>query len=850
MIEVGPITYYIGFGIDENNKTVAYIDDTFRKPFYVLTDQLTYKVDYANFIKANIVGSCAVTHGKSNMLRSLHLQPRKVTQFMVQSYSNYKLLVQYFKDNYVTCYETEIDPVTHFLNMNGLNHTGWIEINDYVVMENKLTTITEYHAPANSIKMLNINTFPDFRILSMDLETYSPYENTVPLPHNEEDVIRMIGTCMYYQGEYTKIAFINGVKSEVYDGEDYKLFFFDDEISMIDAYINYVKQNQVHIIIGFNHLSYDYSFLTAKYFNTIHNANSYSMLKDHFSTVANIVWSSSGFKNNDLWIVNSPGVIDVDVMQVCMKEQGFRGYSLNEISKVVLNDSKVDLDYGTMQKLFTRNRLEDIVTIADYCLYDCVLPINILLKKHMILGVMERASVERLSANDVYTKGAGMHMIGQLHFECYTTIMSRTSGISCMPDIIIDKENSETIKYKGATVLEPVPGLYNDCAVVDFSSLYPSIIIADNICYSTYTPIDKLDKRHTYNQIIVEIDREYAEAYYSDNILDVNYENETAKIQVFFRNDVVGIVPALLKKLIDKRNECKRNMKTCHEDEKPVWDKRQYAYKIAANSIYGLLGGSDPNLKFPLAAACVTSQGRMYLNSTVSLLNGIDKVRVVYGDTDSCFIKIDGITNAKQYKIVCDKICAYISNQYNNEIRLEFENAFKSLLIISKKSYAGMRYDGSFYYRGVVSVRRNSSKVLKGVVNDLLNMILNGYSVSDVKDYVRLVLNDVISGKMNVDDLKIGVMINDNSSSPQFDSLINHMNENGIVRRPRQLVYYVYVDQDIDYRSHTDFRRESSWVKMNNVKIDYEKHIIHELRNPIMKLLQLIDINIADDEIY
>lgn len=849
-IEINNRTYYVGFGIDDNDNTAAYIDYTFCKPLYVHAYKLKDELGVDKFIRENNVGYCVQTDGLCTPLRTLYNKPQVFTQFMVQSYDGYKKLAQFFKDNMIRCYETEIDPITHFLNMNDINQTGWIEFDEFHKKNSELTFVDEYYAPINSVRRVNKNVMPNFKILSMDLETYSPRENTVPLPHNNEDEIRMIGTCIYYKGQYTKVAFTKRPTDFNVSKEDYEIRFYDDQISMIDAYIDYVRENKIQVIIGFNHLSYDYSFLASKYFNTMYNRKSYSLFRNHLMTVGNIIWSSSGYKNNELWMINSPGVVDIDVMQVCMKEQGFSGYSLNEISHTVLNDSKVDLDYGKMHTMFKEDVLEDIVLIAEYCLYDCVLPIKILLKKHMLIGTMERASVERLPANDVYTKGAGLHMIGQLHYECYTTIISDVNKNTCIPDVIVDKDYGDSISYKGATVLDPIVGLYEHCATVDFSSLYPSIIIADNICYSTYTPVDKLNTRYTYNVIKVNVPYDYAISNYCNNIIEHDESNNTATLEVYFRNDIVGIIPGLLKKLINKRNESKSMMKSCAEDEKPIWDKRQYSYKIAANSIYGLLGGSDPNLKFPLAAACVTSQGRMYLNNTVKMLNDLNSVRVIYGDTDSCFIKIDGVDSAEKYKAICSKLCKSISEAYNNDIRLEYENAFRSLLIISKKTYAGLRYDDSTYYRGVVSVRKNSSKALKSITNELLNMILRGRSVADIIEHTKNTLMYIDKGFIDPSMLKIGATINEGSSSPQFHALVKHMDEHGIIRQPRQLVYYLYIHDNNIHGSHTSSRREYSWVMNNNIPIDYSLHIKHELLNPIMKLIDLLDDNITVSDIY
>jgi DNA polymerase delta subunit 1 len=827
---IGKYTYYIGFGICNDESRVAVIDHDFHKPMYVNkwlleSKMYEYQLFFYNLrLHMNMESSIECTHMKLRKLREGYKEPKDYISFAAQNLNDYETLKNLLCNSGIKVYETNIDPVTVFLNHCHLHRTGWVRLTEYTKADKTITIYPEYYAHYLNIRELNKHVVPDMRVMCMDIETYSHTKYKVPMAFDPSDEVRMIGTAYRYKNNTIKMAFcVDGIGDRILEHDDVTVVLVRDQRELIKTYVDYVAYRNPEVLMGFNHLAYDYAFLVDRYFRGPRVKSSYAKIKYCPIKPIKETWSSSAYKNNDFWMLDSPGVVDVDIMQFATREGYYKGHSLNEIATAELGEQKIDMDHIRMHEMFTNNKDDDILSIAEYCLKDCTLPLDIFDKKKILIGLLERARVQRVSPNEIYSKGSGQHVMGQLHYEC------------SLNGYIMDEDKTPKLRYKGASVIDPKPGIYKDCATVDFSSLYPSIMISDNICYTTYVPRqERLGSIDAYIDIPVEMDRESALQHYKDNITEIHGDRVIAIFS--FSMTRKGVIPSLVEKLIDARKHCKDILTTCSEGEKSTWNMRQYSYKIAANSIYGLLGSGNPYLTFPIGAACVTARGRYHLNTTITRFIREFNVKVIYGDTDSCFIKIDGCISYDMYKEACTELCFKISM---SRIKLEFENAFSKLLILGKKHYVAIKYDETEYYRGVVSVRRNSSKLLKKTYNELVRVIMDSEDKREALVYVHMTLHAIMNGQVDPDDMKIAVNLVDSIIIKQNESLVRHMDDVGIQHLPNEKIYYLYVYEG-DGSSHTSYRRHYDWVIKNGIKINYLMHIRHELMSEIDKLLTLV----------
>jgi DNA polymerase alpha subunit A len=215
-------------------------------------------------------------------------------------------------------------------------------------------------------------------------------------------------------------------------------------------------------------------------------------------------------------------------------------------------------------------------------------------------------------------------------------------------------------KYKGGLVFEPEKGLYDKfILVMDFNSLYPSIIQEFNICFTT---VDRSE--------IGDEDEKVPEV-----------PGDTAN---------KGILPRLIRTLVSRRREVKKLMKdkTATEDQLKTWDVKQQALKLTANSMYGCLGYTRSRFYARPLAALTTSKGREILQSTKDLAESAHALRVIYGDTDSVMLNtnmdniLDAIKMGNEFKKAV--------NQQYELLEIERDNIFKRLLLHAKKKYAAI----------------------------------------------------------------------------------------------------------------------------------------------------------------
>ena len=215
-------------------------------------------------------------------------------------------------------------------------------------------------------------------------------------------------------------------------------------------------------------------------------------------------------------------------------------------------------------------------------------------------------------------------------------------------------------KYKGGLVFEPEKGLYdNFILVMDFNSLYPSIIQEFNICFTT---VDRSD---------------FSEE--DDRVPEV--PDDTAN---------KGILPRLIRTLVSRRREVKKLMKdkAATEDQRQTWDVKQQALKLTANSMYGCLGYTKSRFYARPLAALTTSKGREILQSTKDLAESAHALRVIYGDTDSVMVNTNKDNILEAFKMG-NEFKEAVNKRYEL-LEIEIDNVFRRLLLHAKKKYAAI----------------------------------------------------------------------------------------------------------------------------------------------------------------
>ncbi|CAI5989407.1 unnamed protein product, partial [Closterium sp. NIES-65] len=267
--------------------------------------------------------------------------------------------------------------------------------------------------------------------------------------------------------------------------------------------------------------------------------------------------------------------------------------------------------------------------------------------------------------------------------------------------------------YAGGLVLEPKRGLYDKIvALLDFNSLYPSIIREYNICFTT-----------------------------------VACPEDPASLPQLPDPDPPGVLPEVLGMLVQRRRQVKDLLKRENDpDERQRLEIRQQALKLTANSMYGCLGFSNSRFFAKPLAELITSRGRDILQSTVDLVQNNLNLEVIYGDTDSIMINT-GLDDPSQAIAIAHRVKKEVNKRYKL-LEIEMDGLFRSMLLLNKKKYASVKLVlGSSEppkvlrevseHKGLDIVRRDWSVLSKEIGGFCLKQILSGRPREEVVESIH-----------------------------------------------------------------------------------------------------------------
>eukprot|EP00826_Nyctotherus_ovalis_P004760 TRINITY_DN11050_c0_g1_i1.p1 TRINITY_DN11050_c0_g1~~TRINITY_DN11050_c0_g1_i1.p1 ORF type:complete len:1109 (-),score=401.44 TRINITY_DN11050_c0_g1_i1:2846-6172(-) len=280
------------------------------------------------------------------------------------------------------------------------------------------------------------------------------------------------------------------------------------------------------------------------------------------------------------------------------------------------------------------------------------------------------------------------------------------------------KKTKKKAAYEGGLVLEPKSGFYDRYVLLlDFQSLYPSIIQEFNICFTTVkrSSSQKLPGKGAAEIIPDEIGK---------------LPPEEVKR---------GILPAILENLVSQRRKVKKQMASARDPvAKQQYDIKQRAIKLSANSMYGCLGFTNSRFYAKPIAALITKKGRDTLQSAYNVAAKELNLQVIYGDTDSLMVNSnkDSITEALE---IARKLRGEINKTYS-KLEIEIDGVFKCLLLLKKKKYAALKLrnpesekDGTTIdIKGLDMVRRDWCQLTKILSDEVLKELMSGKNSEEV----------------------------------------------------------------------------------------------------------------------
>ncbi|XP_058515173.1 DNA polymerase alpha catalytic subunit isoform X2 [Ochotona princeps] len=408
-----------------------------------------------------------------------------------------------------------------------------------------------------------------------------------------------------------------------------------------------------------------------------------------------------------------------------------------------------------------------------------------------------------------------------------------------------DEIDGETNKYKkgrkkaayaGGLVLDPKVGFYDKFVLLlDFNSLYPSIIQEFNICFTTVQRVASEAQKVT----------EDGEQEQIPELPDPNLE--------------MGILPREIRKLVERRRHVKQLMKQpdLNPDLVLQYDIRQKALKLTANSMYGCLGFSYSRFYAKPLAALVTYKGREILMHTKEMVQKMN-LEVIYGDTDSIMINTNS-TNLEEVFKLGNKIKTEVNKLYKL-LEIDIDGVFKSLLLLKKKKYAALvvesTSDGNYVtkqeLKGLDIVRRDWCDLAKDTGNFVIGQILSDQSRDTIVENIQKRLieigESVLSGNVPVSQFEINKALTkdpqdypDKKSLPHVHVALWINSQGGRKVKAGDTVSYVICQDGSNLTASQRAYAPEQLQKLNNLSIDTQYYLAQQVHPVVARICEPID---------
>lgn len=659
---------------------------------------------------------------------------------------------------------------------------------------------------------------------------------------------------------------------------------YDTEEEVLLAWRDLVRRENPDIIVGYNTFGFDYKYLydRAEQLGITEEFSQLGRLKGVSQQLIEKKLQSAGLGDNLLHYIEMDGRISIDLYKVIQKMYRLDSYKLDFVCKKFLYQAKVDV---TPEDIFIKQRgsAADRREVAEYCLIDCILCVRLMDKLEIIINNIGMAQVCSVPLGYLFLRGQGIKLFS------YVAKICRLRG-NLIPVL---GEPEDEGKYEGAIVLEPNTGIhYEPVVVADFNSLYPSCIISENLSHNSFVGYKVVKKgesvdfrgRTMNKEGTLEYKYEYNlinGAYDGWDYVDIPYDvykdvpvglgkKTTKKIVVGHKicrfaqppDGKKDIVPNILQDLLASRKKAKKMRDGFAKGSfrYNIYEGLQLAYKVTANSLYGIMGASTSQIRFREIAACTTAVGRKLINfSSDHVLRTYPGSEITYGDTDSIFCKfkcfdrygnpLTGLDAVYKSIELCTEAAICISKQLKPPHNLEFEKAILPFILLSKKRYHGHYYtvhgSPSYYPQsmGIVLKRRDNAPIVKHVFGKMTDIIMKEHSVEKAIAFVTEECKKVLNGEFPMDMFVITKTLRSYYKMPDkiaHNVLAQRIGKRDPGNKPRgnDRIAYVYIVNP-DAQTQGDMIETPEFIIKNKCKINYAHYITNQISKPILQILAL-----------
>ena len=768
---------HFNFSLDE--RVTLVIDDFHCKLYIRKAEMDAMNVNVSDLTGGRYVGECL----KRSIQGYNTMEP--FAEFEAFTMKEIKDFVSVCKQNFVSCYNGNLTPIQMLMGEKKIHSGSWIsvpwnaELHRSIFVDGISYPACVARLSIDDIAVRECDDIPMLKLLTKDIEICGTrVGNKIKYAERGHDPVidisavisEMRGTTTVDRWHlFTWRPIHPNISRPPYDTcmtkmDDFLFYttfhIYTDEKSMFSGFKHFLLREAVDITMGWNNNDYDIPTLQARarvlgvtdfdctgkpHFSFRDHALEFSRVNIFTGGVVGSV--QKGFMKNCK--VSYGNVIILDGLRTAKQDHGnFDSFKLGYVLQREYGEGKEDMPYEDIP-VYWHGTIEQRTFLAFYCLYDSIGALRFVRDKMKVLEMVEQGKAGNMLSEWVYSRGKtiiGLSKICNLAFEENYVIPYKENDA----DEPLSKKRD--VKYGGGIVLPPIAGFYEDLVpVLDFQSLYPSIEIGHNLCFTTYLPPEKV-------ALFAESDREKSPDEYDDEGRFVSEGHWFLKKSV-----MLGMIPRIQMQLAKKRADAKllmANAKTA--EERKIYNIRQNAMKLMMNSLYGATGSTFFLIACKAVASATTAYGRMYHKQTCTLIIdkcielGYPKVQILYGDTDSIFFTLYTRDPMKCME-VAKLVAAYVTEKIDRyPFKLLYEKMFDRLILIKKKKYTGRKlmenpkkpsgFDVSISKSGMATVKKSSCLLLRETIDYLLEKIINHEKpLQACIDYLRGIVQKIHS---------------------------------------------------------------------------------------------------------
>ncbi|MCZ7395980.1 MAG: DNA-directed DNA polymerase [Candidatus Methanoperedens sp.] len=624
-------------------------------------------------------------------------------------------------------YETDILFRNRYMIDYGLGGMGWASA-EAAQDSIDTNTLSSIRITSRNVKPADILKNAPLRNLAFDIECL-PLDGAMPAPEKSPIILMSLAFEPDFNGKKTLVLVGKRV------GMDGNTESCGSEEAMVKRFFEIIREYDPDILVGYNSNGFDIPYIVER-IKTLNKKG--AKIEPLMGRDGKTVYYK---KFGNTTRVSVMGRITVDVLPLLRREFSLKQYTLRNAAKELLGAEKLDIPFLEMES-YWKDDGEKLSKFIEYARRDSELALLFLMKLRLIDKYIALARASGTLLQDILD-GGQTQMVENIILREY---MKHDRVLPAKPTgEMSDERFDEGEELAGGEVLPPKKGLLENIVILDYKSLYPTIMMAHNLCYTT----EVVDER-------------------PDDVI------KAPSGGVYVSQKVVkGIVPAILEDLLSRRQATREKMKTANEEEYRVLDATQLALKILLNSFYGYSGYARARLYSLTLASAVTSFGRENILRTKSLIEDEIKeiilkdgeaftkheakegkpigLSVVYGDTDSVFVNLlEKEITLDDAELVGGRIAEIVTSSLLKPMELVFDSFGRRAIFIAKKRYAVLVWERSkegvkekLRVKGMETVRRDWCELTTKTVEKVLELVLKEGKVDEAVELVKNTIDSI-----------------------------------------------------------------------------------------------------------